>query len=256
MPAMSVSEGQIDDAVKMAEAAMTPEEKADFEKEIKAQKAERDGKGISTKGMNISIPESQTINFNGKSYTVYSVSKFYLSPDNKHFYAEVLEDKTSKESKIITSASPTFIKSSFPITELFASPDNSEFAVYRMTLDQKYEVTTSKGKTYPASDLRTFNGAWYSPMGNHIVIYSSNDLYLDGVLVKKLEENAQIKPCDLFISPDGKEVTIKKGNMLYFNDGDFFQFPLQVALVNVGGKSYFKWLALENNELAAYQKPY
>jgi len=56
------------------------------------------------------------------------------------------------------------------------------------------------------------------------------------------------------VTPDGK-ITEIKDNTISFGDGDYFQFPLKVALINSGGKTYFKWLALEDREIVVYQKP-
>ncbi len=64
------------------------------------------------------------------------------------------------------------------------------------------------------------------------------------------------KPCDLFVSSDGKGATQIKNNTISFSDGGLFEYPLKVAIVTVGGKPYYKWMALENKDVVVYQKPY
>ena len=238
-----------EEAKKMAEAYMTPAEKAEFEKSQK--EAAKQGP------ISYTTVTGRTINFNGKNYgTVQDIIKFYLSPDNMNFYAEVREDLKQSDYKIITSASPAVLKSAIPVLDIFASPDNSEFAIYAITMEQKYFITTSKGKTFPISDPTTFKAAWYSPTGNHLITYFQNALYLDGNFTTSFDDGTSYKPCDLFISSDGKGVTSIKNSAISFADGDYFQYPLKVTIIDAGGKSFYKWLALEGNELAVYQKPY
>ena len=83
-----------------------------------------------------------------------------------------------------------------------------------------------------------------------------NSLSYDGQVIKTLEPNTTIDPCNLYVGADGKSVTEIKDNIISFADGDRFEYPLKIALVNSGGKMYFKWLALENQEVVIYQKPY
>jgi len=120
---------------------------------------------------------------------------------------------------------------------------------------QKYVVTTSTGKTYETSFTSGFNGVWFSAMGNHVAFLSQNQLYLDGQIIKTFNEGSP-KACDLFVNSDGKGATQIKNNTISFSDGDYFEYPLKVAIVYVGGKPYYKWMALENKEVVVYQKPY
>lgn len=238
-----------EEAKKMAEAYMTPAEKAEFEKSQKEAAKKGD--------ITYTTVTGRTINFDGKNYgTVQGITKFYLTADGKNFYAEVSEDIKQPGYKIITSASTAFLKSAVPVLDIFASPDNSEFAIYEMNMEQKTFITTSKGKTYPIANPAEFKGAWYSPTGNHIITYLRNGLYLDGVLAKNLDEKESYQACDLFLGSDGKGVTIIKDNKVSFADGDYFEYPLKIAIVHSGGKPYYKWLALENKEVVVYQKPY
>src|SRR5277367_377505 len=84
----------------------------------------------------------------------------------------------------------------------------------------------------------------------------TKQLFLDQQKIKTFDNNEYVKPCDLFISSDGKGVSVIKNNTISFADGDYFEYPLKVSIVNDGGKAYYKWLALENREVVVYQKAY
>jgi hypothetical protein len=100
-----------------------------------------------------------------------------------------------------------------------------------------------------------FAGSWYSATGNHVVFLSLNELYLDGQVIKTFANGAP-NPCDLFVSSDGKGVTLIKDKVVSFSDGDYYEYPLKIAIIYIGGKPYYKWMSLENKEVVVYQKPY
>jgi len=208
--------------------------------------------------------KSNTITFNGKKYGPYKlVSKFYLTSDRRNFYAIAGESKDPNSSqiknKMITSASAKTISLGdydSPVS-CFASHDNAEFGYVAFgSSGQKYVVTVSSGKTFELPLTSGFSGAWFSATGNHVLFLSQTQLYLDGQVIKTFANDEYPKACDLFVSSDGKGVTIIKDNKVSFADGDYFEYPLKIAIVNVGGKTYYKWMALENKDVVVYQKPY
>jgi hypothetical protein len=241
-------QGMTDEQMKQMSAYMTKEQMDEMKKAMK-QASEQ----------SITAVESRTINFNGKKYGPFKmIMKLFLTADGKQFYAIVTEGTDNVHYKTITSASAaTLIFATFGTFDVYASPDNSEFAMY--TADetgQNYAIKTSSGKTYKVSEPGFFRGAWYSAIGNHILIYSKQTLTIDGKVVKTFGEFESHEPCDIFVSSDGSGIAYIQDNNLSFPDGDYFQYPLKIALINSGGKVYFKWLALEDRQIVLYQKPF
>jgi hypothetical protein len=243
-----------DQQLQMMSAYMTKEQIEQMKKQLaEAQKQ--------TANQTYSTVKSRTIQFNGKTYGPFSqLNQFYLTPDSKNFYAVILEiDQAMKYTyKIISSASSAIITIQGMMTPMqcFASTDNSEFATVVPTTEGKYHILTSARKTTEIPEIASFKSAWYSSVGNHMLILSNNNLSYDGQVIKTFENNTSIDPCNLYVTADGKGTTVVKDNVMSFADGDRFEYPLKIALVNNGGKMYFKWLALENQEVVVYQKPY
>jgi hypothetical protein len=123
-----------------------------------------------------------------------------------------------------------------------------------LTNEGKYQVITSKGKAFPV-DAGYLNGIWYSS-SNHLMMLSKNQLIQDGNVIKTFDGNSSYDPCNLYVSANGKGVTVVKDNTISFADGDYFEYPLKIALATINGNTYFRWLALENREVVIYQKPY
>jgi hypothetical protein len=242
-----------DQQLKTMSAYMTKEQIEQMKKQLaEAQKQ--------TANQTYATVKSRTIQFNGKKYGPYSqLSQFYLSPDSKNFYAVTLEiDQAMNYTyKVITAASAAviLIPGMMPPMSCIASSDNSEFAAVTADNEGKYRLLTSKGKSIDISDIGNFQGAWYSPTGGHLLMFAKNSLSYDGQVIKTFETNTSVDPCSLYVGADGKGVTFVKDNIISFADGDRFEYPLKIALVNSGGKMFFKWLALESQEVVIYQKP-
>ncbi len=242
-----------DQQMKMMEAYMTKEQLDEMKKQLAEAQKQSEGKTYST-------VKSQNIKFNGKSYGPFNqLFQFYLSADGKTFYAVTLNvDQTTMAYtyKMITSASAATIAiaSMTPPFTCFAATDNSEFAMVIAYNEGKYQIVTSKGKTMPI-DIAYFGGGWYSG-SNHLLILSNNQLTQDGNVIKTFDTNSSVDPCNIYLASDSKGITIVKNNTISFADGDYFEYPLKIALVSENGKNYFKWLALENREVVIYQKPY
>ncbi|MGC4020911.1 MAG: hypothetical protein QM734_02710 [Cyclobacteriaceae bacterium] len=243
-----------DQQLKMMQAYMTAEQI----EQVKKQMAEA---AKQTQGQTYETPISSTINFNGKQYGPYKqLLQFFLTQDGKNFYAIVADDTQTGVPpvyKIITSISSAVLTApGYSPPVIIATPDASEFAMYAISNDQKHSIVTSAGKTYSLPSNASYT-SWYS--GKHIVsfsqTYSSNiQLYLDGQSIKTYPNTAIPDACNLYVTPDGK-VTEVKNNIISFGDGDYYEYPLKISLVEENGKSYFKWLALENREVVVYQKP-
>jgi hypothetical protein len=251
MPAVS------DQQMKAMAAYMTPEQVAEMKKSLAAAQKETAGKSFTT-------IKSSTINFNGKKYGPYKqVSRFFLTQDAKNFYAIVTEVTDAKNlqvhSKMISSGSATVLTLPDYVTPMLclASADNLQFAYTTFgQTGQSYVIATSTGKTYEIPATSGFNGAWFSASGGHLLYLSGNQLYVDGKSIKTFPSDASVSACDLFLTADGTGVTMIKDNTVSFADGDYFEYPLTMAIVSSGGKQYYKWLALENREVVVYQKPY
>lgn len=207
-----------------------------------------------------STVKSTSIVFNGKKYGPFKqVQKFFLTPDRKNFYAITLEENGKLiQTKMVTSASAKslLLKEWDSPIECIASPDNSEFGYMAIGLtSQKRVIVTSSGKTYEMDATTAPDKVWYSPTSNHLMYIIKNQLYRDGQVIKTFDDGFSPDPCHLFLSADGQSLTYIK-NGINFADGDYFQYPLKATIVYVSGKPYFKWLAIENNDVAVYQKPY
>ncbi|HTH55772.1 MAG TPA: hypothetical protein VL728_06975 [Cyclobacteriaceae bacterium] len=243
-----------DQQLKAMAAYMTKEQIEQMKKQLaEAQKQ--------TANQSYSTVKSRTIQFNEKKYGPYSqLSQFYLTSDNTQFYAVTLEVNPSMQYtyKVISSASTASItiQGATPPMSCVASTDNSEFAVMSINGQGKYYILTSQGKTIDLADAGNFRNVWYSSVGNHLMVLSGNNVFYDGQVIKTFENNSSIEPCNLYVASDGKGVSLIKDNIVSFADGDHFEYPLKIALVNNAGKMYFKWLALENQEVVIYQKPY
>lgn len=246
-----------DEQMKAMAAYMTPEQLAELKKQLAEAQKQTAGKSYST-------IKSSTVSFNGKKYGPYKlVQKVFISPDGKNFFAIVGESKSANsdqmQNKVVTSVSAktlTLGDMDSPVS-CFVSPDNSDFGYVSMGLtSQKYIVATSSGKTYERPFATGFTGVWFSAVGNHVIFLSQNQLSMDGQVIKTFGNEGTPNPCDIFVSSDGKGATIIKDNKVSFADGDYFEYPMKVAIVYVGGKPYYKWMALENKEVVVYQKPY
>jgi len=240
-----------DAQIKAMTAYMTPAQVEEFKKSL----AEMNKMPTS-----YSSVKSSSIVFNGKKYGPFKqIQKFFLTQDGKNFYAIVMEENGKQfQNKMIASASAKTIllKEWDSPVSCFSSSDNSEFGYMAIGLtNQKRVITISSGKNYEMEMSVDVGEVWFSPSGNHVMYIIRNQFYRDGQVIKTFEDGFSPKPCDLFLSPDGQSLTLIK-NGISFADGDYFQYPLKVTVVNVGGKPYFKWLAIENNEAVVYQKPY
>jgi hypothetical protein len=245
-----------DQQMKMMAAYMTPVQLEEVKKNLaEAQKQ--------TANQSYSTIKSSTITHNGKKFGPFQqVVKFCLTADGGNFYAIVGERKEGNsaqmQNKMITSSSDKTIALADFDTPLscLASSDNSDFGYVAMgTAGQKYLITTSSGKAYDMPLSGGFGGAWFSDTGNHLIYLSQSQLYRDGQVIKTFTDNVYVKACDLFVSSDGTGVTIIKDNIVSFADGDHFEYPLKIIITTLNGKSYYKWLALENQEVVVYEKP-
>ncbi len=241
-----------DDQLKQMSAYMTPAQMDDVKKKLAEASKQTEGKTLTS-------VLSTTINFNGKQYGPYKqLLQFFLTPDGKNFYAiaSTTEGQYNEKVKysVITSASDKTL-STYAVapTSILAAPDNSEFGMYHTPDYKTYQISTSGGKTLSITETSWFQGAWY--LGSRIVYQSHNKVYVDGQVVKTFPENETHDPCNLYLSLDGKNMTEVKDQKIYFADGDYFEYPLKIESVNSVGRQYFKWLALEGNQLVVYQKP-
>jgi hypothetical protein len=244
-----------DEQMKAMAAYMTPEQLAEVKKGLAEAQKQTAGKSYST-------INSSSITFNGKKYGPYKmVQKVFLTADRKNFFAVVMEDKGNSQgqNKIITSASTKIMvlgDMDSPIS-CFTSADNSDFGYVALGLSsQKYVIGVVSGKSYQVEMNSGFNTAWFSSIGNHVIYLTQDKLYRDGQLIKTFAEGNSANPCDLFVNADGTGVTQIKNNTISFADGDYFEYPLKVAIVYINGKPNYKWMALENKEVVVYQKPY
>jgi len=242
-----------DQQMKMMEAYMTKEQ-------IEATKKQLAEAAKQTQGQGYEMPINSTISFNGKQYGPFKqILHVFLTPDGKNFYSIVSEDSqmgVPPAYKIVTSVSSKVLAApGYSPPVVIAAPDASEYAMYAITNDQKNVIITSTGKTFDLPQ-GALNSSWYS--GGHIIALmadytSGSKLYRDGQLIKTYGAETP-DACNVFVTPDAK-VTEIKSNTILFGDGDFYQYPLKVDLVNENGKNYFRWLALENREVVIYQKP-
>lgn len=246
-----------DEQLKMMATYMTPAQIAEVKKQLaEAQKQ--------TANQSYSTIKSSSISFNGKKYGPYKmVQKLYLTQDGKNFFSIVTEEKpgnsTEGQNKMITSASAkTLLLGDFDSpTSCIASANNSDFGFVALSMtSQKYVIKVASGKTYEVPMTEGFSGAWFSNPGNHIIYLSQTKIYRDGQLVKTFNYGEYSNACDLFVGANGSSVTQIKDNKISFADGDHFEYPLKVSIIDSGGKPYYKWLAYENNEVVVYQKPY
>jgi hypothetical protein len=238
-----------DEQLKQMSAYMTKEQLEEVKKAMKQAASQ-----------SYSMVESRTITFNGKKYGPYKmIYPFYLTADGKHFYAVISESDSQPHYKVITSASSATISTGSMAAPLsvFAAPDNSNFAIYTLAGESEaYKVITSQAKMYRIDEPGWFHQAWFTSSGNHVITYVKETLSIDGNVVKTFEPNSSYDPCDLFVRSDAKGVAVVKDNSISFPDGDYFQYPLKMALVNSLGKAYLKWLALEDRQVVVYQKPF
>jgi hypothetical protein len=244
-----VNVGMTDEQLKQMSAYMTAEQIEEVKKAMKQASQQ-----------SYSLVESRTITFNGKKYGPYKmINPFFLTADKKHFYAVISESNDKPNYKVITSASTASIttENMVPPLSVFAAPDHSQFAITMMGSDgSSYSVVTSAAKVYKVKEPGWLHGAWYSGSGNHIVIYEHETVSVDGNVIKTFPANSSIEACDLFVGSDGKGIAQVKDNAITFPDGDYFQYPLRMAVINSNGKSMFKWLALEDRQLVVYEKPF
>jgi hypothetical protein len=244
-----------DEQMKMMSAYMTKEQ-------LETVKKQMAGAAKQTQGQTYSTVTSSSLTFNGKSYGPYKqIVQFFLTQDQKNFYAVIMEDgqkAMEQHYKIITSASSITLTSPgmMPPTMCFVASDNSEFGMYVNDNQGKFKIITSSGKSYDVNRSTAISNIWYSAAGNHLNYLATNQLFHDGQLIKTFDSNNSIDPCNLFVSADGKGITMIKDNVISFADGDYFEYPLKTALVKINGKAYFKWLAMENREVVVYQKPF
>jgi hypothetical protein len=240
-----------DAQIKAMTAYMTPAQVEEFKKGLAEMKKAP---------TSYSTVKSSSIVFNGKKFgPFHQIQRFFLTEDGKNFYAIGSEEigKQQFQNKMVTSASAKslILKEWESPVSCFASPDNSEFGYMAIGMsNQKRVITLASGKTYEMELSNEVSEVWFSPTDNHLMYFIKDQLYRDGQVIKTFE-NPHPSPCQLFLSSDGQSMTVIK-NGISFADGDYFQYPLQVVIVNVGGKRYYKWLAQDNNEVAVYQKPY
>jgi hypothetical protein len=112
-------------------------------------------------------------------------------------------------------------------------------------------IDGTKYGPYPSGE---YSDAWFIP-SSRLVIYSNHEVSLDGKLLIKSEE--YISPCDMWISSNGKDYAWAGYEHIIFSEGTKSAAPLVIKHVESGGKSYLKWIALEEGEkLVLCQKPF
>jgi hypothetical protein len=223
-----------DEQLKAMAAYMTPAQLEEVKKGLAEAKKQIANQSYST-------IKSSSITFNGKKYGPFKmIQKVFLTADKKNFFAIVTEDKGSSQTqnKIITSASTkTQILGDMdsPVS-CFASADNSDFGYVALGLSsQKYVIAVASGKNYQLEMTSGFNAAWFSAIGNHVIYLTQDKLYRDGQLIKTFGVGNYANPCDLFVNTDGTGVTQVKDNTISFADGDYFEYPLKIAIVYISG---------------------
>lgn len=236
--------GMTAEQVKMMESMMTKEQIAEMKKSMaEAQKA-------------LASQKDTYISFGGKKYGPFTYAVFYLTSSGKHFYAIVSDQQST--TKVITSTSTKLINLGVGAVPMFiiATPDNTDFASVSQSSDpQKYDLVTASGKKILVPGMMGDEKVWYGP-GNQIVSIDETQIYLNGKSIKKFENAMNILPCDVFVAADGKSVTVIVENKISFADGDLYEYPLSLGVYKDGTSSFYKWLALEGNEIVLYKKPY
>jgi hypothetical protein len=215
---------------------------------------------------------SGAVKFQGKTYGPYGqIMMFFLSQDDQNFYAVAL----SEEMKLIF-----FDKNNRKIElagmpdEIIISPDGQNAyakvkgsinpfdpeAVQKM-MDNPEEMNNPKinlvgidGSKYGPYVSNAYSDAWFIPSGQ-LVVYNNSEISLNGKLLFKSEDF--ISPCDIWISSNGKDYAYANYENLVFSDGTKFVAPLVINYVQITGKGFLKWIALEDKKnLVFYKKAF
>jgi hypothetical protein len=122
-------------------------------------------------------------------------------------------------------------------------------------------VYTNGGKKfgpYPTAELSENNPAFNITGGENWYMIMDNVLYLNGVKIKQFStDNVSLNTCNIWISPDGKRYAYTSYKNLVFSDGATFASPLKLDSEKKDGKTYLKWISLENGkDIVSYTKEF
>ncbi|NTV83622.1 MAG: hypothetical protein HGA23_04900, partial [Bacteroidales bacterium] len=193
---------------------------------------------------------------------------FYLSDDEQSFYSVALSpemkiyffDNTNR--KVELNGIPEQILISPDGTKAIATVKGS-FNPFDPDAAQKMmanpeEMNNPKINLYGIDGVKygpytsdSFSDTWYIPSGQ-LVIYANSEISLDGKSLFKSEE--YISKCDIWVSKNGKDFAWANYENLVFSDGTKFTAPLVIMYVEIGGKGYLKWIALEDGKNLNYYR--
>jgi hypothetical protein len=231
-----------------------------------------------------------SINFKGKIYGPYKmISDLKFSGDKNWFIALVFnEGKFSVVSSggvQLIEGSATYIRVS-PIGKKYlvvckdgegVDPAILDMDMSKMSEQQMVEMAAKMAKKQesagpPQAYLYTNNGEKFGPFpaseisennpgfcitgGENWYMVLDNALYINGKLVKQYSsDEIYLDICKIWISADGKRYVIESYDKILFSDGSTYPTPVKVDIEKKEGKTYLKWLSLENEkDLVLYSK--
>jgi hypothetical protein len=213
-----------------------------------------------------------SINFQGKKIGPYGQMLFFnISKNEQYIYGIALSvdqkliyfDNTGRKTELSGSPGQIIIspdgKKSFVRVDGTLNPFDP--ASVQKMIDNPGEsnnpkvflcsIDGTKLGPYPSSD---YHDSWFTDEGRWIV-YNKNDIMVDGKLL--FQTTSYISPCDLWISSNGSDYAWANYENIFFKDGSKFPAPLDISYSNISGKSYLKWLTLEDGKnLVLYKKPF
>jgi hypothetical protein len=218
------------------------------------------------------ISSDGCISFQGKKFGPYGqLILFNISPDEQYICAVALTsdmnivffDNFGRKVDITGMPEETIIspdgKTSFVKVKGSFNPFDPE-ALQKM-MDNTEEMNNPKvflysidGSKYGPFSASSFSDTWFTPTGQWI-IFADSEIYLNGKVLFKTD--GYVSKCDIWINKTGDDYAYANYEKIIFKNGTTFTAPLVIESVNVNGKGYLKWLALENGkELVLYKKPF
>jgi hypothetical protein len=207
-----------------------------------------------------------TITFKGKQFGPYDqIASFAFTKDKSKFWAVVVIEK---KYNMICSDGRKLELLGFP-DRIIVSPDGN-YAVIKClgnmkSIDDaasmmvqgaldKVTIYAIDGKKFGPFSNEEFNnnGIWYPSTCNSYFFVIGQKLYRDGIYVKDFES---INKCGFWTSSDGKRFVNVSYDNIVFSDGEIYPYPLRVKLITEGGKTFVKWVSLDNiTDVVLYKK--
>lgn len=220
----------------------------------------------------VSGDNSMVIKVKDKSYGPYlAIMQFAITCDESRFAALVM--KADQTVHLIHSGGKDVPIDGLPQWLLLSADGNQALAAYGKNIDpSKIDMNNFNIAEFTAFHVIDLDGVisgpydpdqtpsgnfWFCKTGGpHWYLIKGDQLLRDGKAYRK--EISGYATCDLWINEDGRHIALVdygQDTVTETNELWLIKYPLEIMTYQAGGKTWIKWISLENGKsLVAYKK--